>query len=147
METVPVRVLLVEDHKLMRVGLKSLFDELKDIDIVSEAQTGKEALENYKITHPDVTLMDIGLPDISGIEVTKRIIETNQNAAIIILTSHLTEQEVMESLQAGAKAYVMKDINIEILRMIIKTVKEGAMWIDPKVVPILRDKNCGIIVS
>ncbi|MBQ1612391.1 MAG: response regulator transcription factor [Alphaproteobacteria bacterium] len=145
METVPVRVLLVEDHKLMRVGLKSLFDELKDIDIVSEAQTGKEALENYKITHPDVTLMDIGLPDISGIEVTKRIIETNQNAAIIILTSHLTEQEVMESLQAGAKAYVMKDINIEILRMIIKTVKEGAMWIDPKVVPILRDKNCGII--
>ena len=145
METVPVRVLLVEDHKLMRVGLKSLFEELKDIDIVSEAQTGKEALENYKITHPDVTLMDIGLPDISGIEVTKRIIETNQNAAIIILTSHLTEQEVMESLQAGAKAYVMKDINIEILRMIIKTVKEGAMWIDPKVVPILRDKNCGII--
>ena len=145
METVPVRVLLVEDHKLMRVGLKSLFDELKDIDIVSEAQTGKEALENYKITHPDVTLMDIGLPDISGIEVTKRIIETNQNAAIIILTSHLTEQEVMESLQAGAKAYVMKDINIEILRMIIKTVKDGAMWIDPKVVPILRDKNCGII--
>ena len=145
METVPVRVLLVEDHKLMRVGLKSLFDELKDIDIVSEAQTGKEALENYKITHPDVTLMDIGLPDISGIEVTKRIIEANQNAAIIMLTSHLTEQEVMESLQAGAKAYVMKDINIEILRMIIKTVKEGAMWIDPKVVPILRDKNCGII--
>lgn len=145
METTPVRVLLVEDHKLMRVGLRSLFDELSDIEIVSEAQTGKEAFENYKITHPDVTLMDIGLPDINGIEVTKKIIETNSNAAIIILTSHLNEQEVMDSLLAGAKAYVMKDINIEILRMIIKTVKDGAMWLDPKVVPMLRDKNCGII--
>ena len=89
--------------------------------------------------------MDIGLPDISGIEVTKKILETNQNASVIMLTSHLSEQEVMDSLLAGAKAYVMKDINIEILRMIIKTVKDGAMWIDPKVVPILRDKNCGII--
>ena len=145
MENTPVRVLLVEDHKLMRVGLKSLFEELKDIEIISEAQTGKEAFENYKITRPDVILMDIGLPDISGIEVTKKILETNQNASVIMLTSHLSEQEVMDSFLAGAKAYVMKDINIEILRMIIKTVKDGAMWIDPKVVPILRDKNCGII--
>lgn len=145
MENSPVRVLLVEDHKLMRVGLRSLFDELPDIEVVSEAQTGKEALENYRITHPDVTLMDIGLPDINGIEVTKKIIEINQNAAIIMLTSHLNEQEVMDSLLAGAKAYVMKDINIEILRMVIKTVKDGAMWLDPKVVPMLRDKNCGII--
>jgi len=145
MNITPVRVLLVEDHKLMRVGLKSLFEEYKEIDIVSEAQSGKEAIENYKITRPDVILMDIGLPDISGIEVTKRIIELNQNASIIMLTSHLSEQEIQESLQAGAKAYVMKDINIEILKMIIRTVKDGAMWLDPKVVPILRDKNCGII--
>ncbi len=145
METSPVRVLLVEDHKLMRVGLKSLFEEHKDIEIVSEAESGKEAIENYKIAHPDVVLMDIGLPDINGIEATKKILEINQNAAIIMLTSHISEQEVQDSLQAGARAYAMKDINIEILKMIIKTVKEGAMWLDPKVVPILRDKNCGII--
>ena len=145
MDISPVRVLLVEDHKLMRVGLKSLFEEYKDIDIISEAESGKEAVENYKITHPDVVLMDIGLPDISGIEAAKRIMENNQKAAIIMLTSHLSEQEVMDSLRTGAKAYVMKDINIEVLRMIIKTVKEGAMWLDPQVVPILRDKNCGII--
>ena len=145
MDISPVRVLLVEDHKLMRVGLKSLFEEFKDIDIISEAETGKEAVDNYKITHPDVVLMDIGLPDISGIEATKRIIENNQKASIIMLTSHLSEQEVTDSLRVGAKAYVMKDINIEILRMIIKTVNDGAMWLDPQVVPILRDKNCGII--
>lgn len=140
-----IKILLVEDHKLMRVGLKSLFDELNEVEVISEAQSGKEAIEKYKIMHPDIILMDIGLPDISGIEATKRIMELNNQAKIIMLTSHISEQEVIDSLHAGARAYVMKDINIEILQMIIKTVKDGAMWLDPQVVPILRDKNCGII--
>ena len=145
MNNPPVKILLVEDHKLMRVGLKSLFEELDGLEVISEAQSGKEAFEKYKITHPDVTLMDIGLPDISGIEAAKRIIEHNSLAKVIMLTSHISEQEVTDSLHAGACAYVMKDINIEILKMIIKTVKEGAMWLDPQVVPILRDKNCGVV--
>ena len=145
MNNPPVKILLVEDHKLMRVGLKSLFEELDGLEVISEAQSGKEALEKYKITHPDVTLMDIGLPDISGIEAAKRIIEHNSLAKVIMLTSHISEQEVTDSLHAGACAYVMKDINIENLKMIIKTVKEGAMWLDPQVVPILRDKNCGVV--
>lgn len=141
----PIRILLVEDHKLMRVGLKSLFEEHKELEVISEAQSGKEAIENFKITHPDVVLMDIGLPDMSGIEAAKKILEINNNAKIIMLTSHLSEQEVMDSLHAGACAYVMKDINIEILKMIIRTVKDGAMWLDPQAVPILREKNCGVI--
>ena len=145
MSITPIRILLVEDHKLMRVGLKSLFEEHKELEVISEAQSGKEAIENYKISHPDVVLMDIGLPDMSGIEAAKKIIETHSNAKIIMLTSHLSEQEVMDSLHAGACAYVMKDINIEILKMIIRTVKEGAMWLDPQAVPILREKNCGVI--
>ena len=140
-----INVLLVEDYKLMRFGLKSLFDEIKDIEIVSEAENGKEALEKYKIMHPDIVLMDIGLPDVSGIDVTKKIIEQHPKAKIIMLTSHISEQEVTDSLHAGACAYVLKDINIDVLRMIIKTVKEGAMWLDPQVVPILREKNCGVI--
>ena len=61
MPITPVRILLVEDHKLMRVGLKSLFEEHKDLEVISEAQSGKESVENYKISHPDVVLMDIGL--------------------------------------------------------------------------------------
>ncbi|MBE7709270.1 MAG: response regulator transcription factor [Cyanobacteria bacterium SIG32] len=140
-----IKILLVEDHKLMRVGLKSLFDEIGEIEVVSEAQTAKEAIEKYKITHPDIILMDIGLPDFSGIEATKKILETNNLAKIIMLTSHISEQDVLDSLHAGACAYVMKDINIEILKMIIKTIKDGAMWLDPQVVPILREKNCGVI--
>lgn len=140
-----INILLVEDQKLIRVGLKSLFDGQEEIKVTSEAQNGKESIEKFKLQKPDIVLMDIGLPDISGIEATKRILEYDVNAKVIILTSHLSENEVIESLQAGARAYVLKDINTETLMMIIKTVKDGAMWLDPKVVPILRDKNCGIV--
>ncbi len=145
MTNTTIRILLAEDQKLMRVGLKSLFEEHKELEIISEAQSGKEAIEKYKTVHPDIVLMDLGLPDMSGIEATKKILEFDPKAKIIILTSHISESEVIDSLHAGACAYVMKDINTEILKMIIKTIKDGAMWLDPQVVPILREKNCGVI--
>ncbi len=140
-----IKILLVEDQKLIRVGLKSLFEGQDEIIVSAEAQSGKEAVEQFKITHPDVVVMDIGLPDISGIEATKRILEHDSKAKVIILTSHLSEQEIIDALHAGACAYVMKDISTDALKMIIKTVKDGAMWLDPQVVPILREKNCGVI--
>ncbi len=145
MTNTPIRILLVEDQKLMRVGLKSLFEGQNELEVISEAQSGKEAVEKFRLVHPDIVLMDIGLPDISGIEATKRILEIDSSAKVIILTSHISESEVMDALHAGACAYVMKDINTEILKMIIKTIKDGAMWLDPQVVPILREKNCGVI--
>ena len=145
MQNSTIKILLVEDQKLMRVGLKSLFEEHPELEIISEAQNGKEALEKFKSPYPDVILMDIGLPDSNGIEITKKILELDSKAKVIMLTSHISESEVLDSLRAGACAYVMKDINTEILKMIIKTVKEGAMWLDPLVVPILREKNCGVI--
>ena len=140
-----INLLLVEDQKLIRVGLKSLFEGQNDIEVTSEAQNGKEAVEKYRTNHPDIVVMDIGRPDISGIEATKRILEINSKAKVIILTSHLSEQEVMDALHAGACAYAMKDISTDILKMVIKTVVDGAMWLDPQVVPILREKNCGVI--
>ena len=140
-----IKILLVEDQKLIRVGLKSLFEDQNEIIVSAEAQSGKEAIEQFKNAHPDVIVMDIGLPDISGIEATKKILEINNKAKVIILTSHLSEQEIIDALHAGACAYVMKDISTDTLKMIIKTVKDGAMWLDPQVVPILREKNCGVI--
>lgn len=145
MNNTPVKILLVEDQKLIRVGLKSLFEGQDEIIVTSEAQSGKEAVEKFRLEHPDVILMDIGLPDISGINTAKKILEIDSKAKIIILTSHLSEQEIMDALHAGACAYVLKDISTDYLKMIIKTVREGAMWLDPQVVPILREKNCGII--
>lgn len=141
----PVKILIVEDHKLMRVGLKSLFEEFPEINIIGEAQSGKDALETIRMSKPDVVLMDIGLPDMSGIEATKKILGQFEDVKVIMLTSHISEPEILDSLAAGANAYVMKDINTEILVMVIKTVKEGALWLDPKVVPIIREKNAGII--
>ena len=138
-----INILLVEDQKLIRVGLISLFEG--DIKITAEAESGKEAVEKYRTNKPDVVLMDLGLPDISGIEAAKRILEIDNKAKIIILTSHLSEQEVLDALHAGACAYAMKDIGTDILQMVIKTVHEGAMWLDPQVVPVLREKNCGVI--
>lgn len=140
-----INILLVEDQKLIRVGLKSLFEGQDEIIVSSEAQSGKEAVEKFRTTHPNVVVMDIGLPDISGIEATKRILELDSKAKVIILTSHLSEQEIIDALHAGACAYVMKDISTDALKMIIKTVEQGAMWLDPQVVPILREKNCGVI--
>jgi len=145
MQTNQIKVLMVEDHKLMRVGLKSLFEEFPEINIVAEAQSGKEAIEKVREYKPDVILMDIGLPDMTGIDATKKILEQFDKMKVIILTSHISEQEVLDSLAAGANAYAMKDINTEILMMVIKTVKDGALWLDPQVVPIIREKNSGII--
>ena len=146
MSSLPVRILMVEDHKLMRVGLKSLFDDYDDLMIAAEAENGKEAMEIIKSTQIDVVLLDLGLPDISGTELTKKILEYNKKIKVVILTSHLTEKEIFEALSAGASAYVLKDINTEMLMMIIRSSKMGAMWIDPQAVPILRDKNNGTVI-
>ncbi|MDR1168385.1 MAG: response regulator transcription factor [Heliobacteriaceae bacterium] len=140
-----IKILLIEDQKLMRVGLKSLFEDQSELEVYAEAACGKEAIEKFRQMRPDVVLMDIGLPDISGIEAAGKIMEIDSQAKIIILTSHISEQDVLDALHAGAHAYAMKDINTEILKMVIRTVKDGAMWLDPQVVPILRDKNCGVI--
>lgn len=151
MSVTSVKVLMVEDEKLMRVGLKALLEEFPEINIIGEAQNSKEALDLYRNFRPEVILMDIGLQGIDGIETTKKILNESENNGdfctpkIIMLTSHISEKEVNDSLIAGASAYVMKDINTEYLVMIIKTVKEGAMWLDPKIVPFIRDKNSGII--
>ena len=130
-----IKILLVEDQKLMRIGIKSLFSDYPDLEIIGEAVNGKEAIEKSRLIKPDIVLMDIGLPDISGIEAAKQILEHNNNIKVIMLTSHISEEELNASLSAGASAYVIKDISTDFLMSVIKMIKEGAMWIDPHVVP------------
>ena len=142
-----IKILLVEDQKLMRIGIKSLFNDYPEIEIIGEAINGKESIEKAKLIKPDIVLMDIGLPDISGIDATKQILENNNNIKVIMLTSHINEQELHASFVSGANAYVIKDISTDFLMSVIKMVKAGAMWLDPQVVPFIRDKNNGIIPS
>jgi len=144
-ENKKIKIMLVEDQKLMRVGIRSLFEDSENMEIIKETETAKDAIESARILKPDVVLMDIGLPDMSGIEAAKKILSDNKKIKIIMLTSHTTEKEVMDSLMAGASAYIMKDFDTESFLMIVKTINDGAMWLDPQVVPYIREKNSGVI--
>ena len=115
-----IKILLVEDQKLMRIGIKSLFNDYPEMEVIGEATNGKEAIEKAKLIKPDIILMDIGLPDISGISATKQILENNDNIKVIILTSHINEAELNASLVAGANAYIIKDISTDFLMNAIK---------------------------
>lgn len=139
--TKPIGILIAEDHKLMRVGMKALLDEDPNFTVIAEAVNGKEAIEKSNIHKPDIILMDIGLPEIDGIKAAKAILDKNPHLKIIILTSHTSENEVSQALSLGVYAYVIKDVNTEILKMIIKSVNQGAVWFDPHIVPHLRGKN------
>lgn len=140
-----IKIMMVEDHKLVRVGLRTLFEDGKDIEVVAEAENGKDAVEKARLYKPDVILMDIGLPDISGVEAARKILEENSEQKIIILTSHQEESEINEALSVGVNAYALKDINTEYLITVIKTVKDGAIWLDSRIVPKLRSKGGNII--
>ena len=141
----PIIILLVEDQKLMRIGIKALFEENNEQLIFKEAESAREAIDTAKTFKPHVVLMDIGLPDMSGIEAAKRIMADNKKVKVIMLTSHSSAKEVEDALAAGASAYVLKDITAESLMVIVKTINEGAMWLDPQVVPYIRDKNAAVI--
>lgn len=140
-----IRLIIIEDHKLLRVGLKSLFEKHGDISVIAEAENGKDGIDKVKAHNPDVVVLDIGLEDMSGIEVARRICAENPNVKIIMLTSHVKEADVLESLKIGANAYVLKDVKDDTLVMIVRTVSEGAMWLDPRVVNIIRTNSNGII--
>ena len=137
----PISLMLAEDHKLMRVGLKTLFEEDGAFKVIAEASCGKEAIEKALIHKPDITLMDIGFADLNGIKAAKQILDKNPSLKIIILTSHTDINEVTTALSIGIYAYAIKDINTEILKMVLKSVNDGAVWLDPHIVPAIREKG------
>ncbi|MCQ2958081.1 MAG: response regulator transcription factor [Candidatus Gastranaerophilales bacterium] len=135
------KILMAEDHKLMRVGLKSIFQDYDDLDIIAEAENGKDAVKLTKELKPDVVLMDIGLPELDGIKATKMIKDFDKSVKIIILTSHSDESEVNNAIAAGANAYALKDIKTEYLVMVLRSVKDGAVWFDPNIAHFVKNGN------
>lgn len=136
-----IRLLMVEDHKLLRVGLRSIFEEYSNLVVVGEAEDGISAIKLAKELNPDVILMDLGLPGMNGIEATKKIKEYNPDIKIIVLTSHNNEDEVLQVIAAGANAFAMKDIKTEYLIMVIQSVNEGAFWLDPAIAKVVLEKK------
>ncbi len=106
-------LLIVEDHELTRFGLKTTFEDVDYIENIYEASSAENALEIFKNNSIDLVIMDLGLPNMNGIDATKAIHDINKDTKIIILTSHNDEKEVLNSLKAGANAYCSKEINLQ----------------------------------
>ncbi len=138
------KVLIVEDHALIRFGLKTAFESKNFIDEIYEAANAEDAIALIKNNHTDAVIMDLGLPNMNGIDAAREIHNINKDIKIIILTSHNSEQEVLDSIKAGARAYCSKDINPDRLADIIFSVLEGALWFDPKVADVVINAlSCG----
>ena len=128
-----IKVLLVEDHKLTRIGLKTVLERTEDLKVVGEAENGAEAVEKASELKPDVVLMDVGMPVMDGIEAVQKIRSTHKDINSIMLTSHDNERDILASLSAGAAGYCLKDVEPERLYTAIRSVNEGDVWLDANV--------------
>jgi DNA-binding NarL/FixJ family response regulator len=131
-----VRVIIVEDYKLTRVGLRSTINEFENIRVIAEAEDAAAGLELISRDKPEIVLMDLGLPEMNGIEATQKIREISPDTKVIILTSHDREEEVLAALGSGANAYCLKDIDPNTLSNVIRNVSKGACWLDPAIAKV-----------
>jgi len=127
------RILIVDDHKIVREGLRLILDSESDIEVVAEADNGTEALNLALDLAPDLILLDISMPGMSGIEATKRILEEIPGASILILTMREEKQFVIEALAAGARGYLLKDCAATELVTAIHNVLAGGIYLSQKV--------------
>ena len=125
------RVLLVDDHALLRTGVANIINQEPDLRVVAEAGNGVEALAAYEQHRPDVTLLDLRMPVMEGVEVVRRIRSQDPAARVIVLTTYDTDDEIAQALKAGAKAYVLKDIAAAELVSCIRDVLAGKTYIAP----------------
>lgn len=125
-----IRVLLVEDHRVTRVGLRCFLEEYDDVEIVGEAENGVEAVEASQSLRPDVILMDVQMPHMDGIQASREIRQNDPSVRIVIVTSFDQEREVFAALSAGANGYCLKDISDDRLHTAIISVYKGDIWLD-----------------
>jgi DNA-binding NarL/FixJ family response regulator len=135
----PILVLTVDDHALLRKGIVGLVNAESDMKVVAEASTGLEATKQFKQHRPDITLMDLQLPDMSGIEAMIAIRQEFPEARIIVLTTYAGDAQAVRALKAGARGYLLKaDVNDELLDT-IRSVHAGHRWIHPDVAAELAE--------
>jgi DNA-binding NarL/FixJ family response regulator len=125
----PISVLIVEDHFLARIALSTVIHTQSDMRVVAEAETGEQAIELYRRHRPDVTLMDLRLPGLSGLEATLEIRREFPDARIVVLTNYEGSEDIYRCLQAGALAYMLKDASGEVLLEAIRTVHKGKRFV------------------
>ena len=129
----PTRVLLADDHSLIRIGVRTLVEQLGGMEVVGEASDGRMALEMIKKHYPDLVLMDIGMAGMNGLEATARVTKDFPGVKVIILSMHATEEYVWQALRAGAYGYLLKDSGLSELELAINAVMKGEMYLTPTV--------------
>jgi DNA-binding NarL/FixJ family response regulator len=132
-EPMDIRLVLADDHELLREGLKSLIREEPGMTVVGEADNGKDTVKLAASTGAHVVVMDIAMPDLNGIEATRKIISQNQNIKVVALSGHANKEFVREMLAAGASAYVLKKRAYEELVRAIREVMKGKKYLSPDV--------------
>ena len=145
MATVPsrVRILLVDDHAMVRRGMRDFLELHPDLEVVGEAATGLEAIERCAALRPDVVIMDLLMPDLDGIEATRRIKATQPGIEIVALTSFVEEARVVAAIEAGAAGFLLKDAEADDLAAAIRAAAAGEVHLDPAVAGIVARRLHG----
>ena len=125
----PIRVLLADDHRIVRAGIKTILNDLAGVEVVAEAQDGREALEQIAKTRPDVVFMDIGMKNLNGLETTSRVTTDFPGVRVLILSGHANEEYVWQALRAGAVGYLLKDAPPEEIELALRAVVRGETYL------------------
>lgn len=139
MSTKPIRVLCADDHPLVRKGIASILANEGDMQLVGEAATGREAVQKYRELKPDVVLMDLRMPDMTGIEATREIRKEDPEAKIIALTSYDGDQDIYRAIEAGVRGYILKEMVHTKVLDAIRTVQAGKRLVPPEVAQRLSE--------
>ena len=134
-----LRILLADDHIVMRTGLRALLERQPNLEVVGESENGRETVALAASLKPDVVVMDVGMPVLSGIEATQTIVTQNPTVAVVILSMHADESYVMRALKAGARGYLLKDSAAADLIGAIQAISQGKSFFSPKVSRILAE--------
>jgi DNA-binding NarL/FixJ family response regulator len=134
-----IRIVLAEDHALVRAGIRALLEKIPGVEILAEVNDGLEAIKTANTTHPDLVLMDIAMKGLNGLEATARIIKEGLGTRVIILSMYATEEYFQQALQAGASGYLLKDADRGELELAIKTVSRGEQYLTPAVAKYAMD--------
>ncbi|MEO6456734.1 MAG: response regulator transcription factor [Chloroflexia bacterium] len=128
-----ITVVLVDDHAIVRQGLRTYLGLQTDIEVVGEASDGREALAKVRETLPDIVLMDLVMPNVDGVEATRQVTALSPSTRVIVLTSFSEDEKVFASIKAGAQGYLMKDVLPQDLVRAIRTVHRGEAQLDPEI--------------
>ncbi|GAB4251938.1 MAG: two-component system response regulator MnoR [Thermoleophilia bacterium] len=129
----PIRLLLVDDHQIVTEGLKYTLELEPDLEVVGQAETGDQALKLVQQLRPDLVLLDLKLRGETGADVCRRIRQADPDAAVVILTTYMEEESLVECIMAGARGYVIKDVELDELKRIIRRVASGQSVLDPQI--------------